>query len=143
MVNRNKSKSIQNIQILSQNVRGVKTDTRLDELYEMLLDRKAIAMCIQETWRSDKEIIENNKQMIITSGLDKTLLAGKRGSQGVAIVLSEDGVIAWKAAGCEIHTDLGARVMALRLLVKDYQNRDVGLFLVSAYAPVGNAAEND
>ena len=33
--------------------------------------------------------------------------------------------------------------MALRLLFKDSQHRDVGLFLILAYAPVGKAPENE
>ena len=79
---------------------------------------------------------------MISTGLDAALLKGKRGSQGVAIALNPDGVIAWKAAGCESHTDLGARIMAIRLLLKDQQKRDVGVFIISAYAPVGNAPDD-
>ena len=33
--------------------------------------------------------------------------------------------------------DLGARIIAVRLLIEDSKNNQVGLFLVSAYAPVG------
>ena len=32
--------------------------------------------------------------------------------------------------------------MAVRLLLKDQQNRDIGVFLISAYAPVGNASDD-
>ena len=127
-----KDKKTKKVEFLSQNVRGIKSDGRLDELFVVLSTRKAIAMCIQETWRHGKEILEHNQHMLITSGLDHAVLKGKRGSQGVAIALSPDGVSAWKAAGGEAHTDFGARVMAVRLLLKDQQNRDVGVFLISA-----------
>ena len=80
--------------------------------------------------------------LLITSGLDQSTLKGKQGSQGVAIALSPDGTSAWKAAGGETHIDIGARVMAIRLLLKDHQNRDIGVFLISAYAPVGNASDD-
>ena len=80
---------------------------------------------------------------MITSGLTKNEVNGNRGSQGVSIILNKDGVVAWKAAGSESHVDLGARVMALRLLFKDSQHRDVEVLLISGYAPVGKAPENE
>ena len=36
---------------------------------------------------------------MITSGLKRNEVNGNRGSQGVGIVLNEDGVVAWEAAG--------------------------------------------
>ena len=113
----------------------------MDELFEVMSTRKVIAVCIQETWRYGKEILEHGQQMIITSGLDQEDMRGKRGSQGVAIALNPDGVLAWKAAGCEAHTDLGAHVMAVCLLLKVLQNIVVGVFFISEYAPVGNAPD--
>ena len=59
----------------------------------------------------------------------------------MAICLNSDGIHAWKAAGSESHTDLGARVVAIRLLLSDSSKKDVGIFLISAYAPVGNAPD--
>ena len=66
----------------------------------------------------------------------------RRGSQGVAIALSPRGADSWRAAGSIVHQDFGARIVAARLLLQDIQNRDVGLFLVSAYAPIGVADED-
>ena len=74
--------------------------------------------------------------------LFRNVLNGKRGSQGVAIALSHKGVIAWKAAGSELHNDFGAQIIAIRLLLKDIHNLDVSIFLVSSYAPVGNAPDD-
>ena len=65
-----------------------------------------------------------------------------RGSQGVAIVLGQEGFESWKAAGFETHNDFGARVIAIRLIVSDCKNNEVGLYLVSTYAPVGNAEDS-
>ena len=87
--------------------------------------RNAIATCLQETWRSGFELLENDSYKLITSGLSMTDQLGKRGSQGVAIALNPDGVTAWKAAEYEKHTDLGARVIAVRLLLKDHERRGV------------------
>ena len=90
----------------------------------------------------DKENHEHGQYTLIASGLDQSPLKDKRGSQDVAIALSPDGTSAWEAAGGETRIDIGARVMALRLLLKDQQNRDIGVFLISAYAPVGNASDD-
>ena len=104
--------------------------------------RNVLAICLQETWRCGNESLVNGHYILITSGLCQSEIKGKRGSQGVGIALNQEGVIAWKAAGTEAHTDLGARVIAVRLLIKDHCNKDVGVFLVSAYAPVGNAPDD-
>ena len=66
-----------------------------------------------------------------------SFLSVLRNRQGVAIVLGQEGFECWKAAGFEVHKDLGARIIAVRLLIEDSKNNQVGLFLVSAYAPVG------
>ena len=142
MVKCKRKKNIKNIKIISQNIRGIKTDARIQELLNVISKRNALAVCLQETWRNDIELLEHEQYKLILSGLDKSLQTSKRGSQGVAIVLNRDGVNAWNAAGCETHTDLGARIIAVRLLLKDHQKRDVGVFIVSAYAPVGNANES-
>ena len=127
--------------VVSQNVCGLKSEVRLDELFTVINARNILAACIQETWRSGSEITEYDQCRLITVGLD----AGdqcRRGSQGVGIALSARGADAWKASGSVVHQDFGARILAIRLMLKDSQNRDVGLFLVSAYAPVGNADEH-
>ena len=129
--------------MLSQNVRGMKNDTRIDILLNVMKERNAIAMCVQETWRNGNELLEHGSFKIISNGLDNNVQLGKRGSQGVAIVLNPDGEAAWKAGGYVKHTNFGARVVAIRLLLNEHQKRDVGVFLVSAYAPVGNASDDE
>jgi len=132
-----------NVTFLSQNVRGIKSNDRIEELVQIFATSNAFAACLQETWRFNKEQLELGEFRLVTSGLNRENQNGKRGSQGVGILLSPDGVVAWNAAGMEMHTDLGARLIAIRLLLKDHQKRDVGVFLVSAYAPVGNAPEEN
>ena len=124
--------------IISQNVRGVKSDNRLEELFASIKRSDIFAACLQETWRCGCEVLENGRYRIIHAGLTPEEQSN-RGSQGVAIVLSPRGVESWRAAGSVAHRDLGARVVAVRLLVKDAENREVGLFLISAYAPIGSA----
>ena len=47
-----------------------------------------------------------------------------------------------ETASSELHNDFGACIIAIRLLLKDIHNKDVSVFLVSAYAPVGNAPDD-
>ena len=128
------------ISIVSQNVRGLKSDERLEELFTSINTRNIFAACLQETWRSGNETIEYGPCRLVHGGLDPEDQC-RRGSQGVAIVLSARGADAWRAFGYVIHQDLGARIIGIRLLVQDMQKRDVGLFLISAYAPIGIADE--
>lgn len=71
------------------------------------------------------------------------MLNGNRGSQRCCNRLSLEGVIACKAAGSELNNDFGARIITIWLLLKDIHNKDDGVFLVSAYVPVGNNAPDD
>ena len=138
-----KRRKIKNICFISQNVRGIKTPSRLEELCNSLsLRRNVIGMCLQETWRFGHETLDLDNFKVVLNGLEKTDDICNRGSQGVGIVLNQEGISAWKAAGYEKHIEYGARIIAIRLCIKDKHNRDVGIFLVSAYAPVGNAPDN-
>ena len=83
--------------IVSQNVRGLKSETRLDELFAVIKSRNILAACIQETWRSGSEVIEHDECRLITVGLED-IDQCRRGSQGVGIALSAQGADAWKAA---------------------------------------------
>ena len=117
--------------IVSQNARGLKSEAGLDELFFVIKKRNILAACIQETWRSGFEDIEYSGRRLIAVGLDAANQS-RRGSQGVGIALSKRDTDAWKAAGSVIHKEFGARVIAVRLVVRDSQQRAVGLFLVSA-----------
>lgn len=128
--------------IISQNTRGLKSDDRVMELFMSLKKRRVFAACLQETWRTGCCTLEHEQCRLVLAGLDPRAVKSRRGEQGVGIALSEKAVAAWKAAGSQVHNDFGARVIAVRLLVKDNRNREVGVFLVSAYAPVGNADQH-
>ena len=127
---------------ISQNARGLKSNCKIRELITSIKTRNVFAGCIQETWRTGKSTLELDGYQIITTGLDKRDVKSRRGEQGVAIVLSPDAITAWKKGGCVIHNDLGARVMAVRLMMQNDRKDDIGVFLVAAYAPVGNAKQN-
>ena len=55
---------------VSQNVRGIKSVNRLEELFYVLSQRKkVVGVCLQEAWQSDKKILEYESYIIIISGL--------------------------------------------------------------------------
>ena len=128
------------VSIVSQNVRGIKSEARLEELFSYILRFGVLAVCLQETWRSSTESLENSNCLLFLAGLDKEQQS-RRGSQGVGIALSPKGVEAWRAGGSELYNDHGARVIGVRLLLKDYEGKDIGVFLVSAYAPDSGKSE--
>ena len=129
--------------IISQNLRGLKSDARLEELFLVLKLRDLLAVCVQETWRHGQQILEHGDSLLILSGLPENQMRSNRGEQGVGIALSPRAVSAWEEGGKILHDDFGGRMIAIRLVVNDAKKRSVGLFLVSAYAPVGNADQNE
>ena len=112
----------------------------MEELFSYILRFGILAACIQETWRSGTESLQNNNCILLLAGLEADQQS-RRGSQGVGIALSPQGVEAWGAGGCELHDDLGARVIGVRLLLKDYEGKDIGVLLVSAYTPDSSKSE--
>jgi exonuclease III len=123
---------------LSQNVRGLKSPARLTELLDTLRRRPWLAVCLQETWRTGEECFSEEGCTFIGIGLASPVC--NRGSQGVGVLLSAEGTKAWEAAGCEQHL-LGPRCMAVRLHMQDSAGKNIGLLLVSSYAPVSNASQ--
>jgi len=76
-------------------------------------------------------------------GVQETNYLSTCGSQGVGIILSPAARRAWESAGSITHDNYGSQILAVRLQVKDSQNRELFVFLVSAYAPIGKADQSD
>ena len=76
------------------------------------------------------EVLQHDKYRLITAGLGPEEVKCRRGSQGVAIALSPLAVSYWEAGGSEVHTDLGARVIGLRLSMTDKKNKEVGVKVI-------------
>ena len=132
------------VSILSQNVRGFK-DEKQEELIRRMVKHRFYAACLQETWIAGESVSENDKFLLVQRGIgvqEAKAREGKRGHVpgGVAIVLSPEAVEAWKKAGSEI-ISFGERIVAVKLLFYDLKKKPVRVFLVSAYSPVGCAAE--
>ena len=85
-----KKRKFKTIEIVSQNVQGLKSEEKIEELCLSLRKRKIFAACIQETWRSESKLLENREFTIITNGLPKENNTSNRGAGGVAIALSPE-----------------------------------------------------
>ena len=118
-----KRKRIPTETILSQNVRGLKSEERLEELFAAIHRRSLFAVCIQETWRTDIEYLERKNCRLMLAGLKEAKC--RRGSEGMGIALGPLAVEAWRDAGSVVHNDLGARVIAVRLIVKDLRGKEL------------------
>ena len=87
-------KQMRKVLFISQNMRGMKSVNRLDQLFYVITTRNVLAIRLQETRRYGNEILENGNYILITSGLSRNVLNGNRSSQGVTIAFSQVGVIA-------------------------------------------------
>jgi hypothetical protein len=129
------------VNFVSQNCRGMKSSAREAEFWETFRQRGFLAACLQETWRKDNgevDVVGYGKLLVSSKGVQC-----RRGSAGVAIALSRKGVDAWEKGGSQVVAAGDGRIIGARLLLKDARGVEVGVFLVSAYAPVGTAAKAD
>ena len=124
-------------EIVSQNLLGLKSEARLEEFFFSFKSRGLLAACVQETWRTGTDTLENGGCLLFLSGLKE--MKSNRGEQGVGIALGEHGVAAWKEAGSVLHNDFGGRIIAIRLQLRDARGKLVCIFLVSAYCPIGSS----
>ena len=84
--------------IYSQNVRGLKSEQRPEELFCVLRQKNIFAACIQETWRSGIETLEFEEFRLVLASLEPAQVVGNRSSKGVGIALSAEATEAWKKA---------------------------------------------
>ena len=125
--------------IITQNCLGLKTQTRMTEFIATMRQRDAFAACLQETWRVGVEKLSEDGFLFI--GAAPASQQG-RGVRGAGIMLSPLAASALE----DTHTDFGERVVAVRLLATEAGARTpqrLGLFLISAYAPVSSASDDD
>ena len=124
----------------SQNVRHFSGD-KLEELKDHVLHSKNVVACaLQETWKSysaGEANVESSSLggdfIVLSNGVEKNNNNSLNGT-GVAIVLSPDGVNAFKLAGEQVFR-FGERIIATRLHFKDEKGKIVKIFFVSVYAP--------
>ena len=86
-----KANNSKTIKVISQNLRGLKSEVRLEELFTYILRFGVFAACLQETWRFENEDLQNSGCVLLTAGLKRNEVV-KRGSQGVGIVLSRSAL---------------------------------------------------
>ena len=125
------------LNFLSANVQSFKSDSKLEESILSMKSGKIYAAAIQETWRSGSENLNLRGFTFLCHGLPSQ--SCNRGSAGVAIILSMEAKTAWEKANCEIHNDLGPRIIAIRMCTSSTNS----IFLISAYAPTSTSSESD
>ena len=74
-----KNKKSKSIKFVSQNVRGLKSSARLEEVFSYILRLGVFAACLQETWRSDIENLEKSNCALLDAGLPHESIVGRRG----------------------------------------------------------------
>ena len=57
------------VKFVTQNLRGLKTETRLEELFAYVQRSGVFAACVQETWRPDSEQLQNGPCLLLCTGL--------------------------------------------------------------------------
>ena len=124
------------------NVRGLKSEDKVEEIIQHMRAHNILVYCALETWRSGDLTSENKGFLIFEHGPPTQV---GRGSGGVAFFLHPLARQAWIAAGSKPPSLFGlvdgcARVMALRLLFTDPRGRPLPVFLVAAYAPVSTCS---
>jgi hypothetical protein len=132
---------VRTIRLISHNVRGLQKDEYVEEMLAWIRTLKDVyAACLQETWKLGDTVEENTGFVLLNHGPEVKLC--KRGSLGVAILLSPSAQKAWEKAGSQV-LHYGRRIIATRLSLTDNEEREVVVFLVSAYAPIGAAAPEE
>ena len=124
---------------VSANVQGMKNDHKCEEIVHAMSTQNIFAATLQETWRSGREQLSLRNYSFILNGPETQ---SGRGSTGVGIVLNPLALDAWKAASCELHCDLGLRIIAIRLCLPTvHSSSPIGIFLISCYAPISTDSE--
>lgn len=103
-------------------------------------DRKIDICFISETWCIGSQTYLQDGYTVIHFGLPTKPC--RRGSLGVAIILSPRTATMWKNAGNRIY-HYGSRILATRLQARDKDNNPVKLFIASAYSPVSTASPTE
>ena len=131
--------------IFSQNMQGMKTDSQLRETVSVFRARHAYAAGFQETWRCssvedpDHHVLDGCTYM----GMGLKVQQCNRGQVGVGLLLSRSATSAWEAAGKKVHR-ISGRVIAAPLLAKDPRTqKELGLYMLSGYAPTSNATDQE
>jgi len=143
--------------VVSQNIRGVQgffePDGRsrdlgkLEILTRVLLEQHIDVYLIQETWLTGDWIRIINGVTVIHHGPDTP--TSRRGSGGVAILLSQSATKAWTFAGRPDPLrpgpigDAHVRFMGIHLLFHPRCNQTQRLFIGNVYAPHSGLAADD
>ena len=130
------ARRLQSLNFFSQNCLGLKTDSQRQQLVASLKQRRAYAASLQETWHDGSGIFQVNEFQLVLAGPDHQV---GRGTKGIGIALSPEATKDWESAGSQQFVSSDLRSLGVRLASKDTRGRDVCVFFIAAYAPIGAA----
>jgi len=128
---------------ISQNVQGY-NGYKEQVLYAFMRQRGVFLSCLQETWQVRTSLIDENAGFVVVRTNAIPPAGRGHASGGFAIVLSAPARRAWADASSYI-ARYGPRVMAVRLKIRDSEDKALDILVVCAYAPTSEkpAAERE
>ena len=96
---------------------------------------------VQETWMLKTEQLDDQGWLLLTHGPDSKIC--HRGSHGLMFVLSPQARLAWQAAGAEVETSFGLRIMTMRLKLKDTRGKPFHVKIVNVYALTSRSTDDE
>ena len=111
------------IKVYSQNSRGLRA-TNLEEVLSNMKTQGVFAWCLQETWKlGDYTEQHEGGYACMHHGLKER--TNRRGSLGVAIMLSPEAWQAVQAAGNQMPDYYGMRIIAVTMKLKDCKGKEI------------------
>ena len=121
------------LSILSQNVCGLKDDSKLEYIIDKMKEREISIALLQETWLIGDFSKTINGFQMIHHGLKK--MSSNRGERGVAIILSPSIIDAYKSAGesppltpSDLEDTCYGRFISINICLKCHFNCSKGAF---------------
>ena len=131
-----------NISFNSANVNGLTKEEKLEECIVSMKKTNSFMAFIQETQRTNFEQFSLKGYLFILS--EAVINNGHcKNSAGVGFVLSPQAQLAWSDANKVLHSDMGPRVIAIRMKVTSNVNQTFNIFAISAYAPISTAPQQE
>ena len=104
----------------------VESNRHLEELFNSLsLQQDVMGMCLQETWRFGHEILDFKNLKLIQTDSKKLTIHVTEDHKVLQLFWTRK--VSLRAAGYEKHIGYGARIIAIRLCVKDKHKQNVGI----------------
>ena len=129
------------ITFASQNARSLTSEAKRQELLHACRSQQVYVAAVQETWMLKTEQLDDQGWLLLTHGPDSKIC--HHASHGLMFVLSPQARLAWQAAGAEVETSFGLRIMTMRLKLKDTRGKPFHVKVVNVYAPTSRSTDDE